>query len=97
VGAYGKPLYVTENGIDDGSDTKRPDYLKGYIGAVRRAIASDVDVRGYFQWSLVDNLEWSEGFAAKFGLFSYDARTLRRTARPSARLYRQIAEGNRVP
>jgi len=94
---YGKPIYVTENGIDDADDDQRPGYLRSYLGALHDAIASGVDVRGYFHWSLVDNFEWSEGFAARFGLFSFDPRTLRRTERPSARLFRRIATANALP
>jgi beta-glucosidase/6-phospho-beta-glucosidase/beta-galactosidase len=94
---YGKPIYVTENGIDDADDDLRPDYLRSYLGALHDAIAGGVDVRGYFHWSLVDNFEWSEGFEARFGLFAFDRRTLRRTERPSARLFRRIATANALP
>jgi beta-glucosidase/6-phospho-beta-glucosidase/beta-galactosidase len=94
AGSWGLPVYVTENGIDDAEDDQRPDYLYRYIEAVRQAIADGVDVRGYFHWSLVDNYEWAEGFEPRFGLYSFDPKTLRRTARPSARLFAQIAEAN---
>ena len=70
--SYGKPVYVTENGIDDGDDTQRGAYLSGYLGALREAIAEGADVRGYFYWSLIDNYEWAEGFEARFGLYGYD-------------------------
>ena len=92
--SYGLPLYVTENGIDDPEDDQRPDYLYRYLQAVRQAIGDGADVRGYFHWSLVDNFEWAEGFTPKFGLYSYDPRTLRLTRRPSGRLYRDIARNN---
>jgi beta-galactosidase len=95
--SYGKPLYVTENGIDDRDDDQRPGFLLGHLRAVRRAIADGADVRGYFHWSLLDNFEWAEGFDARFGLYSFDARTLARRARPSARLYRRIATANALP
>ena len=94
---YGRPVYVTENGIDDAEDDQRPAYLLGYLGALQDAIAAGADVRGYFHWSLLDNYEWAEGFAAHFGLFGYDPATLRRTERPSARLFRRIARGNALP
>src|SRR5215207_8186030 len=95
--SYGKPAYVTENGIDDPEDDQRPEYLRGYLRSLHEAMTAGADVRGYFHWSLVDNFEWAEGFDARFGLYGYDPRTLRRTERPSARLYGQIARTGAVP
>jgi beta-glucosidase len=43
---------------------------------------------------LLDNYEWAEGFAGRFGLYGFDPSTLRRTARPSAHLYARIARNN---
>jgi beta-glucosidase/6-phospho-beta-glucosidase/beta-galactosidase len=94
---YGKPIYVTENGIDDPEDDQRGGYLRGYLGALHYAIAAGADVRGYFHWSLLDNYEWAEGFAAHFGLYGFNQRTLQRTERPSARLLRRIALANALP
>ena len=95
--SYGKPIYVTENGIDDADDDQRPAYLTGYLRALHAAIANGADVRGYFHWSLTDNFEWAEGFRARFGLYAFDPATLRRTARPSAALYGAIARANALP
>ncbi|MBK5117759.1 MAG: family 1 glycosylhydrolase, partial [Thermoleophilia bacterium] len=53
--------------------------------------------RGFFQWSLTDNLEWVYGFGPKFGLYSVDPKTLKRSPRPSARLYGRIARRNALP
>ena len=98
AGSYRLPVYVTENGIADADDDQRPAYLVDHLRQLRLAIRKDdVDVRGYFQWSLVDNLEWVYGYAPKFGLYSFDPGTLRRTARPSARLYGRIAKRNALP
>jgi beta-galactosidase len=94
---YGKPIYVTENGIDDAEDDQRPGYLRSYLGALQDSIAAGTDVRGYFHWSLLDNYEWAEGYSAHFGLYSYDRKTLKRTERPSARLYAEIARTGAVP
>jgi beta-glucosidase/6-phospho-beta-glucosidase/beta-galactosidase len=47
---------------------------------VRQAVRAGSDVRGFFHWSLEDNLEWSEGFAPKFGLFT-KARKMRASGR----------------
>ena len=95
--SYGKPIYVTENGIDDEEDDQRPAYLRDYLRALHDAVAAGVDVRGYFHWSLLDNFEWAEGFSAHFGLYSFDPDNLKRHERASARTYAQIARTGRVP
>jgi beta-glucosidase len=46
-----------------------------------------IDVRGYFQWSLLDNFEWTLGYRPKFGLVSVDRDTFARTPKPSAQWY----------
>lgn len=82
------PIYITENGCsteDRLDDRFRIDYLDGHLGAVRRAIAAGVDVRGYFVWSLLDNFEWAEGYSQRFGLVRTDFDTLARTPRDSYR------------
>jgi beta-glucosidase/6-phospho-beta-glucosidase/beta-galactosidase len=98
AGRYRRPIYITENGIADADDDQRPAHLVSHLQRVRRAIATrEADVRGYFHWSLTDNFEWSSGYLPKFGLYTFDPRTLRRTARPSARHYGQIARANAIP
>jgi len=87
---YNLPVYVTENGIADSTDSQRAEYLKGYIGALMRAKRDGLDVRGYFYWSLLDNYEWSFGFARRFGLIAVNYETLERAIRPSAQTYTEI-------
>jgi beta-glucosidase len=92
------PLYVTENGAAiadpapgrDGiiDDAVRVRYLREHIGAVREAMRQGVDVRGYYVWSLLDNLEWSSGYSKRFGIVNVDFETLRRTPKASALFYR---------
>jgi beta-glucosidase len=94
------PLYVTENGAafydppkaENGEvdDPLRVSYLRGHIRAARDAIAQGVDLRGYFVWSLLDNLEWSLGFSKRFGIVHVDFATQRRTPKASALFYRDV-------
>lgn len=101
---YGQlPLYVTENGAAfydpptalDGriDDPLRVHYLRAHVQAVRDAMAQGADVRGYFAWSLFDNLEWAHGFSKRFGLVHVDFATQMRTLKASARYYAQLIAG----
>ncbi len=80
------PLLVTENGIADASDRWRSDFIRTSLTALDHARAAGADVRGYFHWSLMDNFEWHEGYAGRFGLYALDGAGPR-GERPSARVY----------
>jgi len=99
------PMLVTENGAayddpprPDGSidDARRIAYLEQHLLAVSDAIADGADVRGYLVWSLLDNFEWAQGYAQRFGIVHVDFGTLRRTPRLSARWYRDVIARNGV-
>lgn len=95
-GLIKKPIYITENGISDAKDEKRPKYLISHLIQLYKAIEEGVDVRGYFHWSLMDNFEWAEGFIQRFGLFETDFNTFERKWRESARIYSEIAKNNGI-
>ncbi len=86
----GKPLLVTENGLADAADSRRPSFLREHAAAVEKAVAEGVPVHGFFHWSLVDNYEWLDGFGPRFGLFSVDRETFERRPRPSARVFAEL-------
>lgn len=90
----GKPVFITENGLADSTDTQRPQFIQGHLSEVHRAITAGVPVEGYCHWSLMDNFEWVEGFEPRFGLFEVDYSTFKRSPRPSAFLYEGIARSN---
>ena len=92
--------YVTENGaaffdppVAEGGridDPLRVDYLRKHIGAAAEALRRGVDLRGYFAWSLLDNMEWSLGYSKRFGLVHVDFESQVRTPKASARYYAQV-------
>ena len=87
---------VTENGIPepDDQDEKRPRFLVQHLAACHRALEAGVKLRGYVHWTSMDNYEWAEGFAPRFGLVHVDFKTQVRTPKPSAHLYRDIIRRN---
>ena len=103
---YGvETFYMTENGAafpdevtptGEVLDLDRREYLRGYLGEVRRAIAEGFDIRGYFLWSILDNFEWAEGYGKRFGIVHVDYATQRRTPKLSARWYAEVARTNRL-
>ena len=88
------PIYVTENGVADADDSVRTAFIHDHLWWLRRAIDEGVDVRGYLHWSLMDNFEWLEGFAPRFGLLAVDYVTQERVARPSASYYASVCRSN---
>jgi beta-glucosidase len=101
----GTPLLITENGAaygdgpsSDGDvhDIRRIEYLDGHLRACHEALASGVDLRGYFVWSLMDNFEWAEGYAKRFGIVHVDYRTQTRLLKDSAKWYREVIARNGI-
>jgi beta-glucosidase len=99
------PLYVHENGAafvdprpDDGEvrDEGRVAFLAGHVAAAQRAVAQGIDLRGYFVWSLLDNFEWAEGYAHRFGIVHVDFATQQRTLKASARWFARVVDSNRA-
>lgn len=77
------------------ADTYRIDYLKNYIAEVLRAKRAGANVTGYFAWSLLDNFEWAEGYAPRFGLIHVNYETQQRTIKDSGYWYRDFISGSR--
>jgi beta-glucosidase len=90
----GVPVLVTENGMATDDDAARIAYTQTALEGLAKCIADGVDVRGYLHWTLLDNFEWTAGFAKTFGLVAVDRRTFARTVKPSARWLGQLAARN---
>ncbi|MDX3384126.1 GH1 family beta-glucosidase [Streptomyces niveiscabiei] len=91
------PIVITENGCSyEGlDDQSRITYHATHIQALHQALEAGVDIRGYFVWSLLDNFEWAEGFARRFGLVHVDYATQERTPKASYAWYREVLRAQR--
>ena len=99
---YQKPIYITENGMSchdvvsvDGRvhDPNRIDFLTRYLHELKRA-ADEIDLRGYFLWSLMDNFEWAQGYSERFGLVYVNYNTQERIKKDSAYWYSDVIRTN---
>jgi beta-glucosidase len=91
------PVYITESGASFPepehvtgpiADSHRIDYLAHHLDQAVNAtspggIAQDVQLLGYFVWTLMDNFEWAAGYSQRFGLVHVDFETLKRTPKKS--------------
>ena len=100
-----REIYITENGCaaadilaDDGQiyDTDRIMYLRNVMTQLHRATAEGIPVKGNFISSAFDNLEWTDGFGARFGLIYVDFSSQKRTPKLSARWFHEAASRNGV-
>jgi beta-glucosidase len=96
LAALDRPIYVTEHGVADAGDRVRPWVLARGVRQVHALVREGVDVRGYFHWTLTDNVEWNWGWRLRFGLVALDETTQARAVRGSGRLYAAIARANAV-
>jgi beta-glucosidase len=96
-GAALPPLYITESGASFPepehvtgpiADARRIDYLahhlhQAMVSTAPGGIAHDVELLGYYVWTLMDNFEWAAGYSQRFGLIHVDFDTLKRTPKKS--------------
>jgi beta-glucosidase len=93
---YHRPVWVTENGIDDRRGTRRPSFLFDHWRELLLARAEGVDVTTYLHWSLMDNFEWLEGWGPRFGLYRVDFETLERHPTPACGYFRSVASSRHL-
>ncbi len=97
------PVIITENGMGSNTDVVsrqeelndgfRIDYIKKHLTALKKAIDSGVDIKGYFYWSAFDNFEWNWGYDQRFGLVYVDYEDdLKRIKKKSFLWYKEFLE-----
>jgi beta-glucosidase len=98
-----KEIFITENGAasldvptkaGEVLDVDRILFLRSYLTQLHRAISEGVPVKGYFLWSLIDNYEWADGYAMRFGITYVDYKTQKRTVKLSGQFYKEVIARN---
>lgn len=87
------PVYITENGTCDNTDSFRCRYLYDHLKAL---CESELPVARYYHWCFTDNFEWLEGESARFGIVHIDYATQKRTIKKSGRFLAQVIKDSTV-
>ena len=99
-------IFITENGAGYGeideklengkvNDALRTAYIQKHIKAVNEAILKGVNIKGYYVWSMFDNLEWIMGFSRRFGITYVDFKTQERIPKQSYLWYQSFLMGQK--
>ena len=84
---YKAPIFVTENGTCDNTDSFRPKFIYDQLKLVSE---TENHIARYYHWSFLDNFEWKEGESARFGMVHINYETQERTVKNSGKLYAAI-------
>lgn len=95
-------VYITENGLghkDPEPDTagivedpERIDFVDQHLEKILQARSENVDVQGYFIWSLQDQFSWANGYNKRYGLIYIDFKDQKRHLKQSALWYKELAD-----
>ncbi len=96
---YHLPMIITETGANDPADDGTGvSWFIRYLTETKRAIRDGADVRGFFTWSLMDNYEWNQGMAMRFGIYAVSADAAKtRTPRQIAKAWKDVTTARDVP
>lgn len=95
-------VYITENGLghkdpEPGAagiveDPERIDFVDQHLEKILQARSENVDVQGYFIWSLQDQFSWANGYNKRYGLIYIDFKDQKRYLKQSALWYKELAD-----
>lgn len=94
--SIGKPIYVTESGIGTNDDSRRIAFIDEGLDEIRACLDEGIPVHSYIHWSLLDNFEWTAGYAQRFGLVAVDRNSFERHPKASAYHLGERARENRL-
>ncbi|XP_021670385.2 beta-glucosidase 12 isoform X2 [Hevea brasiliensis] len=106
--AYSPWFYIYPKGVDEYNnetlswqegtlDDHRIQYYKTHLWNVLGSIKEyNVNVKGYFAWSFMDNYEWNIGYTSRFGLYYVDYKdNMKRHPKNSASWFASFLDSRR--
>ncbi len=75
------------------NDAQRISYVSAHLENILAAKKEGIPVNGFFNWTLLDNFEWAEGYHPRFGLVHVNFETQKRILKNSAYWFREFLRG----
>lgn len=75
-------------------DDYRIEFIKGHLRWLHQAIEEGCNAKGYHLWSFMDNWSWMNAYKNRYGFFSVDIKTKKRTPKKSAYWIKEVSENN---
>lgn len=88
-----RPVYITENGTADNTDSFRCRYIHDHLLALQ---GSGLPAERYYHWCFTDNFEWADGEVPRFGLVRIDYDTQKRAVKRSGEFYAALIKNRGV-
>jgi 6-phospho-beta-glucosidase len=94
-------IYITENGLGDEDsiidgeivDVPRIKFIEQHLKAVKKAIAENINIKGYYAWSAIDLLSWLNGYKKQYGFIYIDHKNnFNRKIKLSGYWYKKVIE-----
>ena len=97
--------FIAENGmgvedeerfIENGEvqDDYRIEFISEHLKWLHKAIEEDCNVKGYHLWTFMDNWSWLNAYKNRYGFFTVDPETKKRTPKKSAHWIKEVSEKN---
>ncbi|MBP1969231.1 6-phospho-beta-glucosidase [Virgibacillus natechei] len=97
--------FISENGmgvqdegrfIQDGEiqDDYRIEFISEHLKWLHKAIEEGCNAKGYHLWAFMDNWSWMNAYKNRYGFFSVDLETQKRTPKKSAHWIKAVSESN---
>ncbi|TYI71356.1 hypothetical protein E1A91_D08G288700v1, partial [Gossypium mustelinum] len=97
-------IYVTENGYTEKrndsisisealKDQSRIEFLQKHLHQLQTAIRNDVNVKGYFYYSLLESFEWGEAYTVRYVLYHVDFKNLTYSRKKFTKWYHNFIRG----
>ncbi|AHI53810.1 6-phospho-beta-glucosidase [Spiroplasma sabaudiense Ar-1343] len=99
---------VQENGIGVGEEERfmnsglevqddyRINFYKEHLYWLNQAINQGANCFGYHVWTFIDNWSWLNAFKNRYGLYTFDLKTNKRTMKSSGKWFKQLSQEKKL-